>query len=78
MPILMTFIDAIAKKCGQAKGQPRNKLIGDKNKVEGDQRLNRLLQVQPNPYMSSYDLLYKMVSHLFLYNNAFAYLQKND
>lgn len=28
--------------------------------------------------MSAYDLLYKMVTHLFLYNNSFAYLDRDD
>ncbi len=51
---------------------------GDHNKVDGDCKINRLLQIQPNPYMAAYDLWYKMTTHLFLYNNAFAYLQKSD
>src|SRR5699024_6695682 len=31
-----------------------------------------------NPYMSAYDLIYKLVTHYYLHNNAFAYLEKDD
>lgn len=75
--IYRAAIDAIARNAAKLKGSHVIS-YGDKNKVEGDQRLNRLLQVQPNSYMTSYDLLYKMVTHYYLYNNAFAYLQKSD
>ena len=30
--------------------------------------------MRPNPYMSAYDLLYKLATHYYLYNNAFALL----
>ena len=35
-------------------------------------------QVEPNPYMSAFDMLYKLATHYFLYNNAFAFLQKDE
>lgn len=40
--------------------------------------INRLLQVEPNPYMSAFDMLYKLFTHYYLYNNAFAYLQRDE
>ena len=43
-----------------------------------DGRLNRLLQTRPNRYMSSYDFLYKLTTRLFLYNNAFAYIDRDE
>lgn len=70
-------VDAIARNAAKLKGSHVIS-YADHSKVEGDCKLNRLLQVQPNPYMSSFDLIYKMVTHLFLFNNAFCYLQKND
>lgn len=70
-------VDAISRNCAKLKGSHVIS-YADHSKVEGDCKLNRLLQVQPNPYMNSYDFIYKMVTHLFLFNNAFAYLQKND
>ncbi|MEE1073149.1 MAG: phage portal protein [Cellulosilyticum sp.] len=43
----------------------------DDQQSQGNAALNRLLQVRPNPYMSTYDLIYKLVTHYYLYNNAF-------
>src|SRR5699024_4383753 len=43
----------------------------------GDQHINRILGVRPNPYMTAYDLLYKLTTHYYLHNNAYAYLQKD-
>lgn len=70
-------VDAIARNAAKLKGSHVIK-YQDHTKVDGDCKLNRLLQVQPNPYMSAYDMLYKMVTHYYLYNNAFAFLQKDD
>lgn len=70
-------VDAIARNAGKLKGSHVIS-YADHNRVDGDCKLNRLLQTRPNPYMSAYDLLYKMVTHLFLYNNSFAYLDRDD
>ena len=66
-------VDAIARNAAKLKGSHVIRDGGHTTAYEGG-RLNRLLQVQPNPYMSAYDLLYKLVTHLHLYNNAFAFL----
>ena len=70
-------VDAIARNIGKLKG---SHIISyaDHSKVEGDCKLNRVLQVRPNPYMSAYDLLYKMATHYFLYNNSFALLVRDN
>lgn len=70
-------VDAIARNAGKLKGSHLIR-YADHNKVDGDCKLNRLLQVRPNPYMSAYDFLYKMVTHYFLYNNSFALLDRDD
>lgn len=70
-------IDSIARNVGKLKGSHIVK-YGDTKKNGTDQRLNRLLQVQPNPYMSAYDMLYKMTTHYYLHNNAFAYINKDN
>jgi len=67
-------VDAIARNAAKLKGGHVVR-YGDHVRGETDRRLDRLLQVQPNPYMSAYDVLYKLVTHYYLYNNAFAYLQ---
>lgn len=69
-------VDAIARNVGKLKGSHVIR-YGDHEKVEGDCKLNRVLQIRPNPYMSAYDLLYKLATHYYLYNNAFALLQWN-
>ena len=62
-------VDAIARNAGKLKGSHIVK-YGDIKKAGNDSRLNRLLQVQPNAYMNAYDMLYKLTTHYFLYNNA--------
>lgn len=37
--------------------------------------VERLLSVRPNPYMNSFDFLYKVVTQLYLKNNAFILIQ---
>lgn len=70
-------VDAIARNAGKLKGS-HVIAYADQKRAAGDDKINRLLQVRPNPYMSAYDFLYKLVTHLFLYNNAFAYLDRDD
>lgn len=70
-------VDAIARNCAKLKGSHVIS-YGDHTKAYPDGKLNRLLQVHPNPYMSAYDALYKLVTHYYLYNNSFAYLQKDE
>ncbi len=68
-------VDAIARNIGKLKGSHAIR-YADHDKVDGDCRLNRLLQVRPNPYMSAYDMLYKIATHYYLNNNAFVLLQR--
>lgn len=75
--IYRSGVDAIARNSAKLKGGHVVK-YNDHNKVDGDCKLNRLLQIQPNPYMSAYDMLYKLITHYYLYNNAFAYLQREN
>lgn len=70
-------VDAIARNAAKLKGSHVVR-YGDHSKIEGNCKLNRLLQVSPNPYMSGFDLLYKLVTHYFLFNSAFAFLQRDD
>lgn len=70
-------VDSIARNVAKLKGSHIIK-YADSTKSEGDSRLNRILQTQPNPYMSAFDMFYKLVTHYFLYNNAFAYIEKDD
>lgn len=75
--IYRAAVDAIARNAAKLKGSHIIR-YPDRNEIAKNSKINRLLQVQPNPYMSAFDMLYKMVTHYFLYNNAFAYLQKDE
>lgn len=73
--IYRTAVDAIARNAAKLKAT--HVITMPDNRKIGDAQLNRILQMRPNPYMSAYDLIYKLVTHYFLNNNAFAYLQKD-
>lgn len=70
-------VDAIARNAGKLKGAHIVKYNGEK-KEASDQRLNKLLQVSPNEYMNAYDFLYKLTTHYYLYNNAFAFINRDS
>ena len=74
--IYRAAVDAIARNAGKLKGT--HVITTETKRKPGDSYLNRILQVRPNPYITAYDLIYKLVTHYYLYNNAFAYLEKDD
>ncbi len=74
--IYRAAVDAIARNGAKLKGS--HVVMVDGKRKGGDPVLNRLLQVRPNPYMTAYDWLYKTVTHYYLYNNSFSFLQKSD
>lgn len=69
-------VDAIARNAAKLKGS--HVIVYDGQRRPGDGRLNRLLQVRPNPYMTAYDLIYKLVTLLYQFNTAFAFLEKDE
>jgi len=74
--IFREAVDAIARNVGKLKGS--HMIYYNDQRTTGDTKLNRLLQVRPNKYMSAFDFLYKLTTRLFLYNNAFAYLDRDE
>lgn len=70
-------VDAIARNGAKLKGVHTITHSGQK-KISTDKRLERLLQVSPNQYMTAYDLLYKLITQMYLTNNAFALLDRDD
>lgn len=76
--IYRSAIDAIARNAAKLKGKHIIYSKTENKRQQGDQYLNRILQVRPNPYMTAYDLFYKLVTHYYLHNNAFAFLQKDE
>ena len=69
-------VDTIAKHC--AKFEPRHYKIvnGQRVYINGD--INYLLSNQPNPIMTTYDFIYRIISLLYLQNNVFVYIDKDD
>lgn len=74
--IYRSAVDSIARNVAKLKGM--HIIRNEKSRSKGDSSLNYILQVRPNPFMTAYDLIYKLCTHYYLYNNAFAYLDKDD
>lgn len=66
-------IDRIATHC--AKLIPKHIQDSINNNIKGD--INFLLQNQPNPIMSKFDFIYKIISMLYTDSNAFVYIAKD-
>lgn len=65
-------IDRIATNC--AKLVPKHLQKG--RHLYGD--INYLLEYEPNPIMTKYDFIYKVVSQLYANSNAFVYIAKDS
>lgn len=66
-------IDRIATHC--AKLIPKHIQDSISNCIKGD--INFLLQNMPNPIMTKFDFIYKVISMLYTDSNAFVYIAKN-
>ena len=66
-------IDRIATHC--AKLIPKHIQYSISNCIKGD--INFLLQNMPNPIMTKFDFIYKVISMLYTDSNAFVYIAKN-
>lgn len=69
-------VDAIARNVAKLKGS-HVITFADHSRAEGRCNINRLLQIEPNEFMTAYDFLYKLTTHYYLYNNAFAYIKRD-
>lgn len=72
--VARTCIDRIATHC--AKMIPKH-IKGSANNVV-DLSINKMLQTRPNPYMNTYDFIYKIISNLYSDSNAFVYIQRKN
>ncbi|ACV21881.1 phage portal protein, HK97 family [Slackia heliotrinireducens] len=68
-------VDAIARLAAKFLLTPVVR-FSDGTSAQGDDRLARLLQVEPNPLMTAYDLLYMQYTHLYLHNNSYVYVHR--
>lgn len=76
--IFRAGVDAIARNAAKLKGVHTVTYGGGLKKVSNNRRLERILQISPNPYMTAYDCLYKLVTQMYLTNNAFALLDRDE
>jgi HK97 family phage portal protein len=68
-----TCIDTIATNV--AKLRPKHIRKMDGKTFEMQDNLDNLLGLRPNEYMNTYDFIYKIVTQLYCYNNAFVYIK---
>lgn len=73
-------IDAIARNC--AKLSPKHIRYFYENGKEGIEkvygRVQRLISEKPNELMNAYSFYYKVISELYLNNNAFIYIARDN
>lgn len=72
--VARTAIDRISTHA--AKMKPKHIREDVNHPIKGD--INYLLENKPNPIMTTYDFLYKVVSQLYTYNNAFVFIAKDS
>ena len=70
-------VDAIARIAAKMRLQPVIR-FSDGTTADCDDRLARLLQVEPNPLMTAYDMLYMLTTHLYVSNNAYCYVHRDQ
>ena len=75
--VFRSGVHSIAQLAAKLKLQPKVTFT-DGTTADCDAELARVLQVAPNQYMTAYDLLYQVVTHLYLRNNAFVYVQRDQ
>ncbi len=74
--VVKICIDRIASQC--AKLKPRYiKTLDDKTVTEKNGRLSFILKYKPNPLMTPYDFIYKVITLLMLNDNVFIYPMYN-
>ena len=64
-------VDAFARRASTA--QPRHVRQSPETTVSVNDYVDRILQYQPNPYMTAADFYYKLAAQYKVYNNAVAY-----
>ena len=62
-------VDAVARNAAKLRG-----VHMVRGTTSEKTRLNHILQVRPNAYMSAYDFLYKLATQLWVNGNAWAYI----
>lgn len=69
-------VDAIARNAAKLKA--KHIRMSEDGIQETHSYIERMLSIRPNPYMSAYDFLYKVVTLLYLQNNAFIFIDWDE
>lgn len=75
--IFRTGVDAIARNAAKLHAQHIVYNKHDDKRHDGDPALNHLLGSRPNEQITAYDFIYKMVTHYYTNNNAFAFIDRD-
>lgn len=73
--IVRSSIHAIASNGAKLKPKHITRVEGKVSYTKSN--IEQLLTVKPNPFMSAYDLIYKIITQLYLQNNSFVFIH-ND
>lgn len=73
---ILICIDTIAKHCAKFEPKHYQNKENDRVRVKGD--INYLLENNPNPIMTTYDFIYKIVALLYTHTNTYVYIDKDD
>lgn len=73
--VVRSAIHAIASNAAKLKPKHIRRVDGNVEVIRGP--IEKLLSVRPNEFMSAYDFIYKIVTQLYQFNNAFVWI-KND
>lgn len=68
-------VDTIARHISKLK--PVHILKNEEGRHQQDTKINTLLSIRPNLYMSTADFLYKVTSQLLYYGNSFIYVKRD-
>ena len=69
-------INAIATHCAKMMPKHYQQNGGLKNHISG--QINYIISVKPNPFMTTYDFIYKAISLLLAQNNEYIYIDIDD
>lgn len=70
--VVRSAVDAIARNAAKLKPKHIRRTENGVEPVNSD--IEKLLSLRPNPYMDAYTFLYKIVTQLYLQNNAFVFI----
>jgi HK97 family phage portal protein len=74
--VVRAAVDAIARNAAKLKAKHVRRMNGQVTPVSSN--VEYLLGVRPNPYMDGYSFLYKVVTQLYLQNNAYIFIDWGD